>query len=129
MSERSEYEILVIEDTPEFARLTLLTLERFGFRAVHAEHGEAAINYMETHRPNVVLLDLNLPDLSGWQILDRMKTLYGDTIPVIIVTTAYSDSANRVVGKLQAVHRYMVKPFSPQDLVKVLDEILGIPQA
>jgi DNA-binding response OmpR family regulator len=124
MSARSHHHILVIEDTIDFAQYTMMALERYGFRAHHAADGQAALEYIQEHRPSAVLLDLNLPDTSGWQVLEEMKAKYG-TIPVV-VTTAYSDSANRVVGKLQDVYRYVVKPFSPQEIVAIVDEALGI---
>lgn len=122
---RSDYDILVVEDTLEFAKLTLLTLERYGYdNAHHAENGEEALRYIEEKRPACVLLDLNLPGKSGWQVLDELKAKHGE-LPVI-VTTAQSDHANRVVGKLQEVYKYLVKPFSPQDLVKTIDDALGL---
>jgi DNA-binding response OmpR family regulator len=121
---RSDYDILIVEDTPEFAKLTMLTLERYGYdNAHHAINGEEAMRYVEERKPALMLLDLNLPGMSGWQVLDALKERHGE-LPVI-VTTAQSDSANRVVGKLQNVFKYLVKPFSPQDLVKTIDAALG----
>jgi DNA-binding response OmpR family regulator len=124
---RSEYQILVVEDTLPMAKLTMLTLQRAGFEAFfHAEDGETAIDFLEDNLPHLILLDLNLPGISGWGVMDFMEAQYGtDTIPVII-TTAMGDSANRVVGRLQNVYRYMVKPFTPQDLIEAVEDALDI---
>lgn len=118
--------ILIIEDTIEFARLTQLMLKRFGYESHHAADGEAAVEFCEAQRPDVVLVDLNLPGMSGWQVLERMSEMFGEgTVPVII-TSAYSDSANRTVGKLQGVYKYLVKPINPKNLVETVKEALGI---
>jgi len=125
----NEYYILIVEDTAEFARLTMLTLKRFGFTAEHAKDAEVALDMMDARRPGVVLLDLNLPGMSGWELLQEMSKRYGEGQIPVIVTTAYGDNANRVIGKLQAVQRYLVKPFTPQELVHAVEIALGIEQA
>lgn len=127
MSEaRSNYNILVVEDTPAMAQLTLLTLERGGFHAVHVEDGESAIKFLEGDVPHLILLDLNLPGVSGWDVMEFLgKKHNGVKIPVI-VTTAYGDSANRVIGKLQNVYKYLVKPFKPDELIAIIEDALGL---
>lgn len=122
----SDYQILVVEDTMEFAQLTMLTLERQGFKTAHAPDGETAVEMIAADKPSLILLDLNLPGMSGWQVLEYVTEKYGDGNIPVIVTTAYSDSANRVVGKLRDVHRYLVKPFRPEALREAIDEALGI---
>lgn len=124
---RDQYFILVVEDTPEFATLTIMTLQRFGFDPVLAEDGEQAVALLDQYRPDLILLDLNLPGMSGWQVLEHVQNLYGH-IPCI-VTSAYSDSANRVVGRLQDVYRYLIKPFAPGDLIKAVEGALGLSTA
>lgn len=124
-NDRNQYGILLVEDTPEMADLTLLTLKRAGFGAYHVSDGDEAIEFLSQYRPDLVLLDLNLPGKSGWQVLEFMVERHGNTIPVI-VTTAMGDSANRVIGKLQDVVRYLVKPFPPSELTRAVEEALGI---
>lgn len=127
MSDFSNYNVLVIEDTPEVAQITMMTLKRLGFTSsFHASHGEEAVAYFEHTRPDVVLLDLNLPGMSGWEVTEAMHDKFGRGIP-IIVTTAYGDNTNRVVGKLHDVYKYLIKPFSPNDLGDALGGALGIP--
>jgi DNA-binding response OmpR family regulator len=123
---RTEYEILVVEDTPQMAKLTLLSLQRGGFQGIHVEDGETAIEFLNEKLPNLVLLDLNLPGLSGWDVMEHLVNKHGANAVPVIVTTAYGDSANRVVGKLQEVYRYMVKPFTPTALIEAVEGALGI---
>jgi DNA-binding response OmpR family regulator len=123
---RGAFHILMVEDTIEYATLNLMVLKRAGFRVQHAPDGEAAIRLIDSALPDVLLLDLNLPRVSGWDVLKHVYSSYGEDAMRIIVTTAFSDSANRLVGKLQQVDRYLTKPFTPQDLIRALDEVLGI---
>lgn len=116
--------ILIVEDTPEYAMLTQTMLKRYGYATHHAADGEEAVEYLQAHQPLLVLLDLNLPGMSGWDVLEHLVQIHGEnTIPVVI-TTAYSDSANRVVGKLQNVYKYLVKPFSPVELRDTVEEAI-----
>lgn len=118
--------ILIVEDTLEFAKLTQLTLKRIGLNSYHVSDGDAAVAYLQQQKPDLVVLDLNLPGMSGWQVLELMQDMYqGHQIPVII-TSAYSDGANRVIGKLQEVFKYMIKPFAPQELMANVEEALGL---
>jgi CheY-like chemotaxis protein len=128
MNASNDYQILVVEDTPQMAQLTLLILERAGYKAAHAVDGESAIAYLEQNSPDLVLLDLNLPGISGWDVMAFIIQRFGTGNLRVIVTTAYGDSANRVVGKLQSVTKYIVKPFSPQDLISAVQSALAVPQ-
>jgi DNA-binding response OmpR family regulator len=123
---RGAFNILMVEDTIEYATLNLMVLKKAGFRVQHAPDGEVAIRLIDAGLPDVLLLDLNLPRVSGWDVLKHVYSNYGEKTVRIIVTTAFSDSANRLVGKLQQVDRYLTKPFTPQDLIRTLDEVLGI---
>jgi len=124
--QRSSYEILVVEDTPAMAQLTMLTLQRGGFKAIHVEDGETAIEFLGDNLPHLILLDLNLPGISGWDVMEFLVNTHGEGKVPVIVTTAYGDSANRVIGKLQDVYKYMVKPFKPLDLIANIEGALGI---
>jgi len=125
-AERGAFNILMVEDTIEYATLNLMVLKRAGFRVQHAPDGEAAIRLIDAALPDVLLLDLNLPRVSGWDVLEYVYKHYGENAVPVIVMTAFSDNVNRLISKLQGVSRYLTKPFTPQDLVRTLDEVLGI---
>lgn len=123
----THYQILVVEDTIAFAQLTIMTLERRGFSACHAKDGETAITMLEEQQPDLILLDLNLPGMSGWQLLEHITKQYGEAAIPVIVTTAYSDEANRVAGEGQGISRYLVKPFRPDELMSAIQDVLATP--
>lgn len=118
------YNILVVEDDPNYAMLTMAMLKRAGFEARHAQDGEVALSLAQESKPDLILLDLNLPGMSGWQLLDGIKEAYGEDSFRVIVTSAYNDSANRLVGKLQTVSHYLTKPFTPQQLIHVIGDVM-----
>src|SRR5690349_11304276 len=99
--------VLIIEDTVELGEVIQATLERINMLAFCETHGTRALKRFEEIRPDIVLLDINLPDTSGWKVLDAIKESRGEhRRPVIIVITAYNDPANRLMGKLQGVESY-----------------------
>lgn len=126
---KSQPIILIVEDTIDFAEMTMRILERIGIHASHAMNAPEAIDFINQQCPDLILLDLNLPGKSGWEVLKHLNESYIDRHVPVIVTSAYSDSANRLVGKLQNVYKYMIKPFPPQDLMQTVREVLNLEEA
>ncbi len=122
--------VLIVEDSTELAEVIQATLERMKLVTAHETHGVKAIAKFKEMNPDVVLLDIGLPDMTGWEILDaiRGKQDEGDKQvagrPAIIVITAYGDPANRLVGKLQDIHSYLIKPFTPDEVEKIVRNAL-----
>ena len=120
--------MLIVEDTVELAELVTITLRRVNIAAEYEARGERAFaRYIEL-MPSVLLLDLNLPDMTGWKVLESIKEhakQNGTPIPRIIVITAMGDPANRLVGKLQGVYSYIVKPFTPTEVQSVVQSALA----
>ncbi len=121
--------VLIIEDTTELAEVIQATLERMNIHAVYETHGARGLEKLDEMKPDVLLLDISLPDMTGWKILDTIKERQEqgkmEKVPAIIVITAYGDPANRLVGKLQDVYSYLVKPFTPAEVEKVVGMALG----
>lgn len=119
--------VLIVEDAIELARLIQITLNRNQIRSVIETHGQRALERYHEMRPDVVLLDLGLPDMTGWKVLEGIReAVNGKTeMPVVIVISAYSDAANRLVGKLQNVHGYLVKPFTSEDVTQAVRRALN----
>jgi CheY-like chemotaxis protein len=115
--------ILVVEDTLELGEVILATLEGMGLHAVHETHGKSGLERLKAMQPKVVLLDIGLPDITGWKMLGYIKEHYAGQkapMPAIIVITAYGDPANRLIGKLQNIHSYLLKPFTPDQVERVV---------
>lgn len=116
MSLTHSYSVLIIEDTTELAEVIQATLERMNMVTVHETHGNKALNRLDELNPDIVLLDIGLPDMTGWKFLETVKEKRQGKLPIIIVITAYGDPANKLIGKLQNVHSYLVKPFTPDEV-------------
>ena len=121
--------ILIVEDSIELAEVIQATLERKQMNTVHETHGVKALDQLETIRPDLILLDISLPDITGWKILEGIKNWHerskANRMPVIVVITAMDDPANRLVGKLQEVHSYLVKPFTPDQVENAVLQALS----
>ena len=119
--------ILIVEDTVELAEVIQATIEGMGIKAVFETHGKNGIERLKQLKPKLMIMDIGLPDISGWKMLDMVKEVYLDNesaIPTIIVITAYGDPANRLIGKLQNIHSYLVKPFTPDEIERVVSMAL-----
>ena len=118
---KDQKSVLVIEDDPNTLALVALYLEREGFRALTAEDGEAGIALARSHRPDLVVLDLMLPKMDGWEVCRQLRR-QGD-IPVIMLT-ARGEEIDRVAGLTLGADDYVVKPFSPRELVARVQAVL-----
>jgi CheY-like chemotaxis protein len=119
--------VLIVEDTTELAEVISATLERMNMKIATETHGGKALARYAEVNPDVILLDIGLPDITGWQFLEGIKETRQDTdkMPIVIVITAYGDPANRLVGKLQGVQDYLIKPFTADEVEKVVQRALS----
>lgn len=119
--------VLIIEDTTELAEVIQATLERMNIVTAHETHGNKALAKFNEMNPDVVLLDIGLPDMTGWKLLDAIKEKKGEggKMPVVIIITAYGDPANRLVAKLQGVQDYLIKPFTADEVEKIVKNSLS----
>lgn len=117
--------ILSIEDDPEMRGLIQLIFERRGYRVIGVKKGELGLELLKSLNPDVVLLDLMLPDVDGWELYRQMKDDEDlAEVPVIIVTARNEkrDAAKgrRVVGN----DRFVQKPFEIQELIDMVNQAL-----
>lgn len=117
--------VLIVEDAIELAEVIAATLERINIQTFHETHVERALETFAVCHPDVILLDISLPDKTGWKLLDEIKAQPDlNHPPIVIVITAHGDPANRLMGKLQGVHSYLVKPFTPDEVEAVVARAL-----
>ncbi|MCK4741708.1 MAG: response regulator [Anaerolineales bacterium] len=118
--------VVCIEDEPEMIDLVRLILGRKGFSVIGANGGIEGLETVQRERPDLVLLDLMMPDMDGWEVYQQMKA--DDelrTIPVIVVT-AKAQSIDKVLGlHIAKVDDYITKPFGPQELLESVEKIIG----
>jgi len=106
--------ILVVDDEPTLVATLKYNLERDGFQVVTAEDGESALNLARSHRPDLVLLDLMLPGLDGFQVC---RILRREMQVPILMLTAKGDEIDKVVGLELGADDYVTKPFSMRELL------------
>ncbi len=118
--------IICIEDDQGIIDLIKLILTRRGFEVIGALGGREALDMMERSAPDLVLLDLMMPDMDGWEVYHQMKARDGmKNIPVIVVT-AKAQNIDKVLGiHIAKVDDYITKPFSPQELLDSIERVLN----
>jgi CheY-like chemotaxis protein len=118
---------LIAEDTEDIAVLMQLTLKRVGVDSHHAINGMLALECLAERLPDIMLLDISMPGMNGWEVLEKVKERYPDVYFPVIVLTAFDDPANKLIGKLQArVFRYITKPFDMEVLAQTVRDALQI---
>jgi DNA-binding response OmpR family regulator len=115
--------VLVVDDEPTIAEVVARYLERGGYQATVAATGEAALGLAGAERPDVVVLDLMLPDIDGLEVMRRLRQLDRKRMAIILLT-ARGEESDRVVGLRLGADDYVVKPFSPAELVARVDAVL-----
>jgi two-component system, OmpR family, response regulator VicR len=122
----SKRRVVYIEDEQEMIDLVRLILNRKGYEIIGANGGLEGLDTVRKELPDLVLLDLMMPDMDGWDVYQQMKA--GDetkNIPVIVVT-AKAQSIDKVLGlHIAKVEDYISKPFSPQELVDSVEKVLS----
>lgn len=109
--------ILIVEDEADIARLIRLYLEKEGFTCEWCEDGETALRYQQTLQPDLIILDVMLPKLDGLEVCARIRQGPGEKDPYILMLTARGEELDRIIGLSTGADDYMVKPFSPRELV------------
>jgi DNA-binding response OmpR family regulator len=119
--------VLCIEDHPEMIELIRLILGREGFDVEGAIGGREGLRIMHEDPPDLVLLDLMMPDVDGWEVYRQLKADEAlKTIPVIAVT-AKAQSIDRVLGlHIAGMDDFITKPFGPKELIASVERILGV---
>jgi len=115
------YRILVVDDEQRMAKFIRLNLEHDGFRVVEAFSGTQAMDRLRTSLPDLVLLDVMLPDLDGFEVLKMIRSI--SPVPVIMVT-AKGEEEERIHGLELGADDYVTKPFSPRELVSRVRAVL-----
>lgn len=112
---------LVVDDEPGMVRLISLYLQRAGYTVLTEATGAGALQTIERHRPDLVVLDVGLPDIDGYAVCRQMRTMV-DT-PVIMLT-ARGEPRDRVAGLQEGADDYVSKPFHPEELVARVRAVL-----
>ncbi len=129
MAEEKKRLVVCVEDEPEMIDLIKLILGRHNFELIGAVGGREGLETVRRVKPDLVLLDLMMPDIDGWEVYQQMKADPElSPIPVIVVT-AKAQSIDKVLGlHIAKVDDYVTKPFGPQELLASVNRVLGRPR-
>jgi two-component system alkaline phosphatase synthesis response regulator PhoP len=116
--------ILVVDDDHSLVRVVRAYLEKAGFRVLTAYDGETAIHALRRDRPDLVVLDLMLPDRDGWDITRLVRTDPALADTPIIMLTARADDTDKIVGLELGADDYITKPFNPREVVARVRSVL-----
>jgi DNA-binding response OmpR family regulator len=121
--------VLVVDDEPDIVLFTQVNLELNGHEVITAADGEQAMAAVERDRPDAMILDVMMPHLDGWGVLERLKA-HDDAairnIPVVMLTALDTDH-DQARGGIEGAVRYLTKPLSPDDLLNALESVLAGP--
>jgi two-component system OmpR family response regulator len=117
--------VLIVDDDPHIRQLLVFALEKAGLDTIEAADGEAGLALADTHGPNLVILDINMPRMDGLEVCRRLRADKGDKgdVPILFLSSR-DDEIDRVLGIELGADDYVVKPFSPREVVARVMAIL-----
>jgi len=120
-SDKTRYKILAVDDEQRMVRFIQLNLEQDGFEVVTAYNGKEALEQVRTQLPDLILLDIMMPDINGFEVLKKIREV--NNVPVIMLT-AKGEEDDRIQGLELGADDYITKPFSPRELVSRIRAVL-----
>jgi two-component system KDP operon response regulator KdpE len=119
--ENTRYKILAVDDEQRMVRFIQLNLEQDGFEVITAYNGKTALEQVRTQLPDLILLDIMMPDINGFEVLKKIREV--NNVPVIMLT-AKGEEDDRIQGLELGADDYITKPFSPRELVSRIRAVL-----
>ena len=120
-NDKTRYKILAVDDEKRMVRFIQLNLEQDGFQVITAYNGKDALEQVRTQLPDLILLDIMMPDINGFEVLKKIREV--NTVPVIMLT-AKGEEDDRIQGLELGADDYIKKPLSPRELVRRIRAVL-----
>ena len=124
MMAESHQQILVVEDEEAQARLLKLLLESAGYDVQTEGRGSAALSFAAEHRPDLVILDLRLPDMGGYEVCQRLRKLFHPWPVPTVMLTAMDKPIDQLRGFAHGADAYLTKPCESDELLKTIASLL-----
>ena len=115
--------ILTVDDSTTIRRLLSFTLKQSGFEVTEAEDGVQALEIARNHEFDLVITDLNMPNMNGIQLVAALRHEEAYKAKPIIMLTTESDEAKKAEGKQAGVTGWLIKPFNPEQLLKIINKL------
>jgi DNA-binding NarL/FixJ family response regulator len=116
--------VLIADEDAEVRALVSSLLEQNGFTTHEAASGEEALAAARRERPGLVLLEVRLPGLCGYEVCHQLRDQYGENLPIVFLSAERTESYDRVAGLLVGADDYVVKPFAPDELLARLRRLI-----
>lgn len=120
--DKNGVKVLVVEDEASIRKFTVINLERSGFTTYEADTGESALEIAASYKPDVIVLDVMLPGIDGFEVCRRVRRDMADI--AVIMLTARTQDVDKITGLELGADDYMVKPFNPCELIARINTIL-----
>jgi two-component system, OmpR family, response regulator VicR len=121
----SNKKVLIVDDEPDTLELVKLVLESGGFKTVSAANGIEALNQVDVSKPDLVLLDIMMPDMDGWEVFRKIKEK-NSTLPIAILT-AKAQNFDKLLGlHVLKADDYITKPFGKNELISKVRKLTGL---
>ena len=117
--------ILVIEDDPSIRKLAAVNLKARGHRIIEADTAKTGLAQWRYHLPALVLLDIKLPDMQGWDMLNTIRADSKESVAPVIVMTASGIDVEANARRFPNVVKVLIKPFDIHDLIRTVEATLG----
>jgi DNA-binding response OmpR family regulator len=115
--------VLVVDDEPQVVWMLRFSLEAEGYQTYSARDGRAALEEVRVHHPRLMLLDIMMPVMDGWSVLQQMQSLSPDERPRVVVVSARSSLRDRAKAIELGADAFVSKPFNVDDLLQVVHEL------
>ena len=126
VSDVPRYRVLLVDDDPVIVRLLEVNFRLDGFDVVTASGGEEALEKASADPPDIVVLDVMMPGLDGWEVCSRLRRKPNLAETPIVFLSARAQDDDRAHGHALGVVEYVTKPFDPEDLIEVVRRRLGV---
>ena len=120
MAAQGDTSVLVVDDEPQVAWVLRFSLEHEGFRTYTASNGIEALEEVQKHSPRVMVLDLMMPEMDGWTVMERIKKLPLDERPRIVIVSALTGPEEKAKATAMGADAFVPKPFDVEELIGVL---------
>jgi len=115
--------VLVVDDEPQVVWMLQFSLEAEGYQTYSARDGVTALDEVKEHHPRLMLLDIMMPLMDGWTVLENLKSLPAEERPRVVVVSARSSLRDRAKAAELGADAFVAKPFNVDDLIGVLHDL------
>jgi len=123
MATETSTRVLVVDDEPQVVWMLQFSLEAEGYQTYSARDGVAALDEVKEHHPTLMLLDIMMPVMDGWTVLEHLRSLPEDERPRVVVVSARSSLRDRAKAAELGADAFVAKPFNVDDLLGVLHDL------